>query len=97
MYLTLEKKVNGRWAVWDTYDTEERGTVQAAVSAAWEFGRLKIPVRIVNGLPAPEQRDCGKCRYESVPVEKTPCCACDEMRMNMWEPKANHRKSKTYR
>ncbi len=46
MFFILEKKIDGEFYEWGTYGVSE---IHALVEAAWEFGKLGIPVRVTVG------------------------------------------------
>jgi len=46
MFYILEKQIDGEWYEWGQYGVSE---IHALVEAAWEFGKLGIPVRVTVG------------------------------------------------
>jgi len=46
MVFTLEKLIDGEWYEWGRYGVSE---IHALIEAAWEFGKMGIPVRVTVG------------------------------------------------
>lgn len=45
MVFTLEKQIDGEWYEWGRYGVSE---IHALVEAAWQFGKMGIPVRVTE-------------------------------------------------
>ena len=45
MFFILEKQIDGEWYEWGRYGVSE---IHALVEAAWQFGKMGIPVRVTE-------------------------------------------------